>query len=63
MLRVLLADDNPQPHFKVVGSVPDGHTLTEAAAELRPGIIVTDLAMPVLNGPEAAKELKNSKNA
>lgn len=70
MLRVLMADDNPrvyevvrpllEPHFKVVGSVRDGRALIEAAAELLPDIIITDLAMPVLNGLEAAREVKNA---
>ena len=67
---ILLADDNPgihnvvrsllEPQFEIVGSVYDGQTLIEATATLRPDIIVTDLAMPVLNGLDAAKKLRKS---
>ena len=67
---ILLADDNHrlhdfvrsllEPQFEIVGSVYDGQALIEATAKLRPDIIVTDLAMPVLNGLEAAKKLRKS---
>ncbi|HKE08565.1 MAG TPA: response regulator transcription factor [Candidatus Acidoferrum sp.] len=67
---ILLADDNPgvhnvvrsllEPQFEIVGSVYDGQTLIEATARLRPDLIVTDLAMPVLNGLEAAEKLRKS---
>ena len=67
---ILLADDNHrlhnfvrsllEPQFEIVGSVYDGQALIEAAAKLRPDLIVTDLAMPVLNGLEAAKKLRKS---
>lgn len=42
---------------EVVGSLPNGRSLFEAAMILKPDIIVTDISMPVLNGIEAAKEL------
>jgi DNA-binding NarL/FixJ family response regulator len=66
--RVLLADDHQllvdtlrgllEPQCEVVGSVTDGHSLLAAAAKLRPDIIVTDIAMPQLNGLDAARRLK-----
>ena len=69
-LRVLLADDHPnllqmvenilEPILEVVGEVPDGKSLLEAAAKLHPDVIVTDISMPVLNGIEAVKKLKES---
>jgi DNA-binding NarL/FixJ family response regulator len=68
--RVLLADDHLmlldalkellEPKYEVVGSVTDGRALLEAAEKLRPDIIVVDIAMPQLNGMDAARELKQS---
>jgi DNA-binding NarL/FixJ family response regulator len=69
-LRVLLADDHPsvlrmventlEPMFEVVGKVADGKSLLEAAGKLDPDLIVTDISMPILNGIEAIKNLKES---
>jgi len=66
--RVLLADDHRlireafaqllAPHCDVVGAVADGRALLAAAAELRPDIVVLDIAMPLLNGIDAARQLK-----
>ncbi len=65
--RVLLADDHKlllqafekllEPDFEVVGAVGDGHALLAAALELKPDVIVLDIAMPRLNGMVAAKRL------
>lgn len=49
----LLRDDG----FDVVGSVGDGGALLEAARQLRPDVIVTDISMPGLNGIEALARL------
>ena len=66
--RVLLADDHRllleafekllQPDFEVVGAVSDGRALLTAARELKPDVIVLDIAMPLLNGMVAAERLK-----
>ncbi len=55
-VRVLLADDHPPllsairrllgAEFEVVGEAHDGEEATRMARELRPDIVVTDLAMP-----------------
>ena len=68
--RVLLADDHRllreafahllEPSCEVVGAVGDGRALLEAAQELRPDIVVLDIAMPLLNGLDAARQLKAS---
>jgi DNA-binding NarL/FixJ family response regulator len=68
--RVLLADDHRllreafaqllEPGCEVVGAVADGRALLAAAAELRPDIVVLDIAMPLLNGLDAARQLKRS---
>src|SRR5438270_8253132 len=67
--RVLLADDHRllreafakllEPNCDVVGAVADGRALLAAAPELRPDIVVLDIAMPLLNGLDAARQLKH----
>jgi two-component system response regulator NreC len=67
---VLLADDHPsllaweknllQRTYEVVGCVRDGQALVEAAMKLEPDVIVTDIFMPILNGMEAVRRLKES---
>ena len=71
--RVLLADDHTlvleafekllEPEYAVVGSVSDGRSLLTAAAELKPDVIVLDIAMPLLNGLDAARQLKKTMPA
>ena len=66
--RVLLADDHRllreafarllEPACDVVGAVADGRALLAAAFELLPDIVVIDIAMPLLNGLDAASQLK-----
>ena len=68
--RVLLADDHTllleafekllEPDYTVVGAVSDGRALLAAAAELKPDVIVLDVAMPLLNGLDAARQLKKT---
>ena len=65
---ILLADDHTdflssavalvRPHFEVVAAVGDGRAAVEAASRLNPELVVLDIAMPKLNGIEAAGELK-----
>jgi DNA-binding NarL/FixJ family response regulator len=49
-----------EPCCDVVGTVSDGRALLEAAAKLQPEIIVLDIAMPQLNGLDAARHLKRT---
>jgi CheY-like chemotaxis protein len=44
--------------FDIVGSVPDGGKLVDSAMSLDPDVIVSDIRMPVLSGPEAMKALR-----
>jgi two-component system, NarL family, response regulator NreC len=65
---VLLADDHAivaeglasllNSHVVLMGTVGDGGQLLEAARELRPDVIVADMAMPVLSGLEVLRRLK-----
>ncbi len=66
--RILLADDHAltltgmravlEPHYEIVGTVMDGHALVDAALRLQPQVIVMDIAMPLLNGIDAAVQIK-----
>src|SRR5436190_11970039 len=66
--KVLLADDHTvvaqgiqallKEEFELVGLVHDGRALLEAAVELRPDIIVTDISMPNLNGIDAIRQIR-----
>jgi DNA-binding NarL/FixJ family response regulator len=66
--RILIADDHNlvaelckrllEKDFEVVGAVADGRALVRAAGELKPDVIVLDIAMPVLNGLDAGRQIK-----
>lgn len=43
---------------KIVGTAPDGRALVEAAQRLEPDLIILDIAMPLLNGIDAAHQIK-----
>jgi DNA-binding NarL/FixJ family response regulator len=69
-VRILLADDHPvvrevvrdalEPTFEIVGTADNGRSLTEAAFRLKPDVIITDISMPILNGIEAVKQIRES---
>jgi len=66
--RILIADDHNlvaelckqllETEFDVVGVVSDGRALVRAASELKPDVIVVDIAMPILNGLDAGQRVK-----
>ena len=66
--RVLIADDHNlvaelckqllETEFDVVGLVSNGRALVQVATELKPDVIVLDIAMPVLNGLDAGQQAK-----
>lgn len=68
--RVLLADDHKivveglrtllESEFELVGTVEDGRALVAAAKKLHPHVIVADISMPLLNGIEAAEQLRKA---
>ena len=67
--RILIADDHKmfaqglqgllEDEFDLVGTVADGQALVDAAHVLQPDIIVVDISMPVLNGLDAVRRLKD----
>src|SRR2546428_7034283 len=72
--RVLLADDHEvvrqalrallERHgFQVVGEAADGRAAVDAVCRVRPDVVVLDVAMPLLNGVDAARELSRMSPA
>jgi len=69
-IRVLLADDHEAmldrvarllaTEFGVVGTVTDGQQALDAAMALKPDVLVLDISMPVMNGIETARRLKEA---
>lgn len=68
-IAILLADDHAvvieglhrildRPPFEIVGTVTDGRALLKAAEQLSPDIIIADIAMPMVNGIEAARQIR-----
>ena len=66
--RVLIADDHTlvaeacrkllESDYEVVATVGDGRSLVRGVAELRPHLIIVDIAMPLLNGLDAGQQVK-----
>ena len=66
--RILLADDHAlviegfrrilEGHYELIGMVEDGRAVLEAAKTLQPDIVILDVSMPLLNGIDAATQLK-----
>jgi DNA-binding NarL/FixJ family response regulator len=66
--RILIADDHTlvaelckrllETEFDVIGMVSDGRALVRAAEQMHPDVVVIDIAMPILNGLDAGRQLK-----
>ncbi len=69
-IRILLAEDHVvvrqgtrqllerEPDFEIVGEAGDGVEAVQLAGELKPDVVIMDVAMPKLGGIEATKQIK-----
>jgi len=66
--RVLIADDHAvftetlriylEKRFTVIGVVADGRAMLQEAIRTKPDVVVTDISMPLLNGLDAARKIR-----
>ena len=71
-IRILLADDhavvrqgfkliiNQEPDMEVVGEASDGEATVRLTQQLRPQLVILDIAMPGVNGVEATRRIAES---
>lgn len=71
-IKVILADDHTilregikslledEPDIDIVGEANNGHEVVKLAIKLNPDIVIMDLSMPLLNGLEATRKIKQS---
>jgi DNA-binding NarL/FixJ family response regulator len=71
-IRVLIADDHTvvrdglrsmlarEPDFEVVGEAADGQAAVRLATRVQPDVILMDLRMPILDGVEAMRQIRES---
>jgi two-component system response regulator NreC len=71
-IRVMIADDHTilreglkklvdeDPGMECVGEAPDGSSAIHAAQQIRPDVLLLDLAMPGLNGIATAKKVRTA---
>jgi two-component system, NarL family, response regulator NreC len=69
-LRILIADDytiirkhvrsilEEYPRFEICGEAEDGAEAIEQAQRLKPDVVVLNVSMPIVNGFDAAREIK-----
>jgi DNA-binding NarL/FixJ family response regulator len=72
-IRVLIADDHrlfaealeailaAEPRIEVIGRAHDGHEAVEQSFALKPDVILMDIAMPILDGVEAARLIRSRR--
>jgi DNA-binding NarL/FixJ family response regulator len=66
--RILIADDHTlvadlckrllETEFEVVGTANNGRAMIRAVAEMKPDVVLVDIAMPILNGLDASTQAK-----
>lgn len=73
-IRTLFAESHPivleglcrvfdRSEYELVGKAVNGHAAVRAAAQLKPDIIILEMALPLLNGIEAALRIRQQNSA
>ena len=69
-VRIVLADDHEvvrqgvrrfletQPSIQICGEAANGQEAVDKALTLKPDIVILDLSMPVMNGVEATRQIR-----
>jgi len=69
-IRILLADDHTlmrsgiralledEPGLTIIGEAEDGRSAVAQACRLEPDVVIMDIAMPLLNGLEATRQIR-----
>lgn len=67
---ILIADDHSiirdgiravlsnEPNIEIIAEAKDGHEAIDKARELKPNIVLLDISMPIINGTEAIRHIK-----
>lgn len=55
-LRLLI---DSQPDMRVIGEASDGQMAVQVALTLKPDVVVMDIGMPILNGIQATRQIRN----
>lgn len=71
--RLLIVDDHVlvaeacrkllEPEYEIAGIVCDGRAAVQAAAEIKPHVVLIDIGMPLLNGLDAGHKIKTAAPA
>ena len=71
-IRLLIADDHVmfaqglesllRDEFELLGTAGNGEELVEATLQMNPDVILVDISMPVLNGFDAVRRIRESGN-
>ena len=71
-VRILIVDDSPairrslcvlvaeESDWEICGEAENGKLAVEMARRLLPDVVVLDLSMPVMNGLEAARQIRET---
>lgn len=71
--RILIADDHPmilegtkallERCYEIAGTAQTGKQLMDAVEQLKPDVVVVDISMPILNGIDATRQIKQLSRA